>query len=95
MGHVPPFRNMKKMRDERVSKKQHQSDLWRTTWKEGVGGQSWEAENSPGRAGERDPFICRWRLVGSLDPGKAHLLGPSVGKPSNTLVSQRVESDYS
>ena len=35
---------------------------------------------------ERDPFICRWRLVGRLDPGKAHLLGPSVGKPSNTLV---------
>ena len=24
--------------------------------------------------------------MGRLDPGKAHLLGPSVGKPSNTLV---------
>lgn len=64
MGHVPPFRNMKKMRDERVSKKQHQSDLWRTTWKEGVGGQSWEAENSPGRAG---PPVCQdlgaWSLA--------------------------------
>ena len=32
--------------------------------------------------------------MGSLDPGKAQL-GPSVGKPSNTLVSQRIESDYS
>lgn len=26
MGHVPPFRDMKKKRDERVSKKQLQSD---------------------------------------------------------------------
>lgn len=79
MGHVPPFRDMKKMRDERVSKKQLQSDDGGQHGRKGL-------ENEAGRQPWKS-WASRWPGPGGLLIGPADNGTPTAGSSQVCLSS--------